>query len=321
MLAALRCKLAGRRSPAPRAAIGAVAFVLAAGGSLKIDLSSGGTVNKDTAGRANLISGGAELFADRPLQGYGSGSFSTAFRHQAGGKAPVTESHTEPITIAAEQGLIGLILYLGLLAVALWTNGRPAEPDAGSWQGPSERGSTVASVGADVVARAAVLAMFIALIVHTLAYAVGFTRTRSPGCCWRSRGRWRSAPPRRLGPMSGYLALLGDHRRGLYRRILSKLIAVALLPLYTRYLTPADYGAAEVLFAAVVAASIVVRLGAIEALLRFYYKEDEDPGAVLSSWFACSSGATSAGALIALPLPASRSPKPCSTGRTPGWCG
>ena len=30
--------------------------------------------------------------------------------------------------------------------------------------------------------------------------------------------------------------------------VLSKLIAVALLPVYTRYLTPADYGAAEVLF-------------------------------------------------------------------------
>jgi O-antigen/teichoic acid export membrane protein len=34
--------------------------------------------------------------------------------------------------------------------------------------------------------------------------------------------------------------------------IVSKLIAVALLPLYTRYLTPADYGAAEVMFAAIV---------------------------------------------------------------------
>ena len=103
--------------------------------------------------------------------------------------------------------------------------------------------------------------------------------------------------------MSGYLrrlATTGAAYTG--ASILSKLIAVALLPLYTRYLTPADYGAAEVLFAAVVAASIVVRLGAIEALLRFYYKEDEDPGAVLSSSFAALFWATSAGALIALPF-------------------
>jgi O-antigen/teichoic acid export membrane protein len=84
--------------------------------------------------------------------------------------------------------------------------------------------------------------------------------------------------------------------------VLSKLIAVALLPLYTRYLTPADYGAAEVLFAAVVSASIVVRLGAIEALLRFYYQADEDPARVVSTSFAAMFWAATAGALIALPF-------------------
>ena len=80
--------------------------------------------------------------------------------------------------------------------------------------------------------------------------------------------------------MSGYLRRLATTGAAYTAAsILSKLIAVALLPLYTRYLTPADYGAAEVLFAAVVAASIVVRFGLIEALLRFYYKDDEDPDA------------------------------------------
>jgi O-antigen/teichoic acid export membrane protein len=84
--------------------------------------------------------------------------------------------------------------------------------------------------------------------------------------------------------------------------ILSKLIAVALLPLYTRYLSPADYGAAEVLFAAVVAASIVVRFGVIEAVLRFYYEAGEDPHAVLASSFAALFWLSSAAALIALPF-------------------
>ena len=84
--------------------------------------------------------------------------------------------------------------------------------------------------------------------------------------------------------------------------VLSKLIAVALLPVYTRYLTPADYGAAEVLFAGVVSASIVVRLGAIEALLRFYYQADEDPDRVVSTSFAAMFWAATAGALIALPF-------------------
>jgi O-antigen/teichoic acid export membrane protein len=84
--------------------------------------------------------------------------------------------------------------------------------------------------------------------------------------------------------------------------ILSKLIAVALLPLYTRYLTPADYGAAEVMFAAIVSASIVVRFGTIEALLRFYYKDDEDPGRVVATSFAALFWLATAAALIALPF-------------------
>jgi O-antigen/teichoic acid export membrane protein len=84
--------------------------------------------------------------------------------------------------------------------------------------------------------------------------------------------------------------------------ILSKLIAVALLPLYTRYLTPADYGAAEVFFAAVVAASIVIRFGVIEAVLRFYYKSGEDPQRVVATSFAALFWFATAAALIALPF-------------------
>jgi O-antigen/teichoic acid export membrane protein len=84
--------------------------------------------------------------------------------------------------------------------------------------------------------------------------------------------------------------------------IISKLIAVALLPLYTRYLTLTDYGAAEVMFAAVVTASIVVRLGMIEALMRFYYKDGEDPARVVSTSFAALFWLSTAAALIALPF-------------------
>jgi O-antigen/teichoic acid export membrane protein len=84
--------------------------------------------------------------------------------------------------------------------------------------------------------------------------------------------------------------------------VFSKLIAVALLPLYTRYLSLDDYGAAEVMFAAVVTASIVVRFGTIEALLRFYYKDDEDPAAVVATSFAALFWFSTAAALIALPF-------------------
>jgi O-antigen/teichoic acid export membrane protein len=84
--------------------------------------------------------------------------------------------------------------------------------------------------------------------------------------------------------------------------ILSKVIAVALLPLYTRYLTPADYGAAEILFAAVVTVSIVVRFGLIEAILRFYYKDDESPAQVVAGSFAGLFWLSTLGALVLLPF-------------------
>jgi O-antigen/teichoic acid export membrane protein len=103
--------------------------------------------------------------------------------------------------------------------------------------------------------------------------------------------------------MSGYLRRLATTGAAYTAAsILSKVIAVALLPLYTRYLTPEDYGAAEILFAGVVLVSIVVRFGLIEAILRFYYKDDEDPGRVVASTFAGLFWLSTLGALLALPF-------------------
>ena len=84
--------------------------------------------------------------------------------------------------------------------------------------------------------------------------------------------------------------------------VLSKLIAVFLLPLYTAYLTPADYGAAEVMLASLVAASILIRFGVIEALLRFYYLAGEQPQRVVATGFASLFWTATAGALVGLAL-------------------
>jgi len=103
--------------------------------------------------------------------------------------------------------------------------------------------------------------------------------------------------------MSGYLRRLATTGAAYTAAsILSKVIAVALLPLYTRYLTKADYGAAEILFAAVVTASIIVRFGLLEAILRFYYLDDEEPAKVVSSTFAGLFWLSTLGALVALPF-------------------
>src|SRR4051812_44385593 len=103
--------------------------------------------------------------------------------------------------------------------------------------------------------------------------------------------------------MSGYLRRLATTGAAYTAAsILSKVIAVALLPLYPRYLSTEDSGAPEILFAAVVTASIVVRLGLIEAILRFYYKEDEDPAAVVAGSFAGLFWLSTLGALVLLPF-------------------
>ena len=137
--------------------VGAVLVVVLVGGSGKITANR---LNVDVSGRGNLVSGGLDLFAERPLWGFGSGSFQSAYReHRANRKLPVTVSHTEPVTVAAEQGLIGLLAYLALILVALRVMSR------GLWDAPPPTGRSA------VAARAAVLAAFVALLVHTLAYA------------------------------------------------------------------------------------------------------------------------------------------------------
>lgn len=150
VLAALRWSLKWT-AVAVAASVVLVALIMTVAGSFSFD-----RINIDTSGRANLVSGGIHLFAQRPVYGYGSGSFPKAYRvHVKTKKAPVSVSHTEPITVAAEQGLVGLVLYVALVVTALWTM-------ASRMTGSARQA---------VVARAAVLATFIALLVHTMAYA------------------------------------------------------------------------------------------------------------------------------------------------------
>ncbi len=58
--------------------------------------------------------------------------------------------------------------------------------------------------------------------------------------------------------------------------VASKAIAVITLPLYTRHVGTAGYGAANSLLTAVILVSILLRLGVGEAFVRFYY-DDDDP--------------------------------------------
>jgi O-antigen/teichoic acid export membrane protein len=57
--------------------------------------------------------------------------------------------------------------------------------------------------------------------------------------------------------------------------VVSKFIAVLLLPVYTRYIPPAGYGVVELLANGVILISILVRFGMIESFLRFYFSDED----------------------------------------------
>ena len=147
VLAALRWK--------PSRALVVAAVVVALGGLVvaatprTFGLNQG--VNGASSGRGGLVSGGLSLFADRPVWGWGSGSFVKQYRaHHRATATTLSASHTIPVTVGAEQGLIGEVAYLALVVAALVCLFRRA------------RGDPI---------RAAIAAAFAALIFHTLLYA------------------------------------------------------------------------------------------------------------------------------------------------------
>lgn len=100
----------------------AAVVALAAPPSAHLGLSGeGASANNATSGRASLISGGLSLFSDRPFGGFGSGSFALEYRehHVSTEETAVSASHTIPVTVAAEQGIVGLAIYIALVVCAL----------------------------------------------------------------------------------------------------------------------------------------------------------------------------------------------------------
>ncbi|HEX4719433.1 MAG TPA: O-antigen ligase family protein [Thermoleophilaceae bacterium] len=161
--------LAALRWPAKPVLLGAAGLAFAAlvvtiafPGVTKVDLGSGRSLKKATSGRTDLIKGGVRMFLDRPVLGYGSGAFAEQFRQRekTSDERAASASHTIPITIAAEQGIVGLATYVFVLFTAfslVWQG-------LGRLRGPEPP-------PAELVARGAIAAAFTGLVVHTLAYA------------------------------------------------------------------------------------------------------------------------------------------------------
>src|SRR3954453_23294043 len=55
----------------------------------------------------------------------------------------------------------------------------------------------------------------------------------------------------------------------------AKVLALALLPVYTRHLSRADYGIAELLVTLVIFVSILARLGVHESFVRYGFADED----------------------------------------------
>ena len=143
------------------------------------------------------------------------GAFAERYRAREGVRSErvAAVSHTIPLTVAAEQGLIGLLAYLALMAASLrlvFSGVRPAcaPPTRGSRRSRPRRSPRRS-----------------ARSCCTPSCTRRSSRTPSRGRCWRSRGALRGAPPEAPGapgPRSpsttGFLpgpvpSPQGDHRR------------------------------------------------------------------------------------------------------------
>jgi O-antigen ligase len=148
VLGALRWGARRAAAAVAAVAVAAILVVLVAPGAVGVDRSPDAV----TSGRSTLVTGGIQLARKQPLSGWGAGAFRHEYRRQekTSNARASAASHTIPITVAAEQGAGGLLLYLALLVVALGTLLHAARAS---------------------IARAAIAAAFVALVVHTLLYA------------------------------------------------------------------------------------------------------------------------------------------------------
>jgi O-antigen ligase len=152
-----------------------VATPLALAGIVLAALSLGGGSSQSTRtvteGHSSLVSGGVKLAEHRPIWGYGSASFSKAFaREENVPPGETTISHTEPVTVVAEQGVIGIAGYLALLAAVLWTlfgGMRSIAPGLGAPFRSLANGDRAELAPARIGTAVA----FAGLLVHTIGYA------------------------------------------------------------------------------------------------------------------------------------------------------
>ena len=80
-------------------------------------------LNSVTSDRAGLVGNGLRIAVDHPVVGVGTGSFKRAYAERTGlrGEEPKkAASHSTPVTVVAETGVLGLVLLSWLGLASLW---------------------------------------------------------------------------------------------------------------------------------------------------------------------------------------------------------
>ena len=102
-----------------RMAVGllAVAAALAGGAYMAIQLADGKSINRITSDRTERVEDTTRVIEEHPLIGVGIGGQPRASRELARSDRPSPNfvSHTTPLTVFAELGVVGLALYAWLL--------------------------------------------------------------------------------------------------------------------------------------------------------------------------------------------------------------
>jgi O-antigen ligase len=102
-----------------RRAVGllALAAVLAAAAYVAVQVADGRSLNRITSDRTERVEDAVRVIEEHPLLGVGIGGQPRASRLAAGSDRPTPNfvSHTTPLTVFAELGVVGLLLYVWLL--------------------------------------------------------------------------------------------------------------------------------------------------------------------------------------------------------------
>lgn len=135
------------------ALVAGVLAVVAAGAVLLATSVRDDSLQRLTSGRSGLVSTTTDVFTSHPVAGVGVGAQPLASRGEAGGKRETERnaSHTTPLTVAAELGVLGLLAYAALLLGAARL--------------------LLVALSRDRPLGLALGGVFLALLVHSLAYS------------------------------------------------------------------------------------------------------------------------------------------------------